>query len=142
MAVIKRVQAVTQKSSVDVIYSDFYNNFDIHPNKKDLVSSTNEDSVKNSIRNLLLTDKGEKLFNPLYGSNIRALLFENVSPQSESLLREYITNSIENYEPRAQLIEVYVSALPDENAYNATVIFSVINNSQPVVLELILDRVR
>jgi phage baseplate assembly protein W len=106
------------------------------------VTSTNEDSVKNAIRNLLLTERGEKLFNPLYGSNIRAMLFENVNPQSESLLREYITNSIQNYEPRAQLIEVYVSALPDENAYNATIIFSVINSSQPVVLELILDRVR
>jgi len=142
MAIIKRVQAVTQKSGADRIYADFYNNFIIHPNKKDLVTSANDDAVKNAIRNLLLTDKGERLFNPLYGSNIRSLLFENVSPQSESLLREYITNSIENYEPRAQLIDVYVSALPDENAYNATIIFSVINSSQPVVLELILDRVR
>lgn len=142
MAVIKRVQAVTQKSRTEVLYSDFYNNFDVHPNKKDLVTSSNEDAVKNAIRNLLLTERGEKLFNPLYGSNIRTLLFENVTPQSESLLREYITNAIQNYEPRAQLIEVYVSALPDENAYNATIVFSVINSSQPVVLELILDRVR
>lgn len=142
MAIIKRVQGITQKSGADVIYADFFNNFIVHPNKRDLVTSINEDSVKNGIRNLLLTDRGEKLFNPLYGSNIRSLLFENVSPQSESLLREYITNSIQNYEPRARIIEVYVSALPDENAYNATIVFSVINSSQPVVLELILDRVR
>jgi phage baseplate assembly protein W len=114
----------------------------VHPNKQDLVLHTNEDAVKRSIRNIILTDRGERMFNPLIGSNIRSLLFENFSPQTASLLRDFIKSAIENFEPRATVIDVYVQALPDESAYAATIVFSVINKTEPVTLELLLNRVR
>jgi phage baseplate assembly protein W len=142
MALIKKAQKITQTARTEQIYADFPSSFDIHPNKLDLVVKSNEESVKDSIRNILLTDRGEKLFNPIFGSDIRSLLFENFSPQTESSLREYIETSINNFEPRASLIDVIVSAVPEVNAYTATVVFSVINKTDPVVLELILNRTR
>lgn len=142
MALIKKAQKITQTARVEQIYSDFPSTFDIHPNKLDLVVKSNEESVKDSIRNILLTDRGEKLFNPIFGSDIRSLLFENFSPQTESSIREYVETSINNFEPRASLIDVIVSALPEINAYAVTVVFSVINKTDPVVLELILNRTR
>lgn len=142
MAIIKRSQTITQTARRENLYADFNTAFDVHPNKLDLVLSTNEDAVKRSIRNLLLTNRGEKLFNPTYGSDVRGLLFENISPQTESAMREYIELSIQNFEPRANLLEVLVSALPDENTYAVTIVFSVINRTEPITLDLLLNRIR
>ena len=142
MAIVIRKTNTTPQTSKPIIYSDFFSNFDLQTVKKDLLTYKNEDSVKRSIRNILLTDKGERFFNPTFGSNIRALLFENVSSVTESLLREYIETSISNFEPRAKLIEVIVSGMPDENAYDVSVIFSTINTTEPITLNLILNRVR
>lgn len=142
MAIIRKSQARTQSELNRSIYSDVFTNLDIHPNKQDLVLHVNEDSVKRSIKNILLTNRGEKLFNPFFGSDVRAILFENFSPQSETLLREYVTNAIQNFEPRANLLNVIISPLIDQNAYGITVIFSTINNIEPVTLEILLDRVR
>ena len=123
-------------------YSDIPTNFDVHPIKEDLVLVTNESAVKRSIRNLLLTDPYERFFNPLIGSGIRQSLFENISKDTEFFLREKITETIINYEPRADLISVGVKALPDENAYSASIIFAISNSTQPVTLDLVLRRVR
>ena len=143
MAVIRQTSNLgVRTTSVRETYSDIYTNFDIHPDKLDLIRHVNEESVKRSIKNILQTNRGERFFNPSFGSNIRALLFENVSSVTESLLREYIETAISNFEPRAKLIEVIVSGLPDENAYNVSVIFSTINTTEPITLNLILNRVR
>lgn len=142
MAVIKRSQAVTQTAYVEEIYADFPVDFKIHPNKLDLETYANEDAVKESIKSILLTDRGERLFNPILGSDIRSLLFENISPQTESTLREYIELAINNFEPRANIVDVIVSALPDVNAYSVTVVFSVINRSDPIQLDILLNRIR
>ena len=123
-------------------YSDITTNFDIHPIKEDLVLLTNEQAVKRSIRNLLLTDPGERFFKPNLGGGIRASLFENISRDTEFLLKERITETIKNYEPRASLYSVNVKALPDDNAYSAAIIFYLNNNSTPITLDLILRRVR
>lgn len=142
MAIIKKSQTKTQTILNNVVYADMFNNFDIHPNKLDLVLHSNEDAVMRSIKNILLTNRSEKFFNPTFGSDIKSILFENFSPQAETMLREYVKIAIQNFEPRANLIDVIVSALIDQNAYVVTVIFSVINRSEPIKLELLLDRVR
>ena len=142
MAIVRKSQTRTQTSLNSVVYADLFNDFDIHPNKLDLVLHNNEDAVMRSIKNILLTNRGEKFFNPLFGSDIKSILFENFSPQTETMLREYVKIAIQNFEPRANLIDVIVSALIDQNAYAVTVIFSVINRSEPIKLEFLLDRVR
>jgi len=143
MAVIRQTGNLgVRTTGVRETYSDIYTNFDKHPDKLDLIRHVNEESVKRSIKNILQTNRGERFFNPSFGSNIRSLLFENVSSVTESLLREYIETAISNFEPRAKLIEVIVSGMPDENAYNVSVIFSTINTTEPITLNLILNRVR
>lgn len=142
MAAIKRVQTITQTRKIETVYSDFNTEFTFDTNTRDLNLILNEESIKSSIRNILLTNRGERFFNPIFGSDVRSLLFENITPQTESSLREYIEVAINNFEPRANLIDVIVSAIPEMNAYSATIVFSVINRSEPITLDIILNRVR
>jgi phage baseplate assembly protein W len=128
--------------ATNIIYSDIATNLDVHPIKEDLVLLYNENAVKRAIRNLLLTDPYERFFNPGIGAGIRQSLFENISQDTEFILKERIRETIINYEPRANLYSVTVKALPDENSYSATIVFSVVNNTTPVTLDLVLRRVR
>ena len=130
---------VTKKED---LYSDFKANFDPHPIKGDLVRLTNEDAVIRSIRNILLTDQYERFGNPDFGAGLRHYLFEPVSKLTESQIRDAIISAIKNYEQRAELIEVYVFASPDDNASSATILFNVINRIEPVSMTVVLERIR
>lgn len=123
-------------------YKDFYNTFDVHPVRGDLYALQDEESVKNSIKNLIFTNRGERFFQPLIGSDIRRTLFENISPETTFLIQTYIETTIQNYEPRAKLISAYVTPSIDENAYNVTITFSLINNPNPITFNVLLTRVR
>lgn len=142
MAIVQRKDAFTSLSIQQEYYSDFFDNFDIHPVKKDLVRHTNEDAVKTSIRNLLMTNRGDKIYNGNIGSDIRGLLFENASLANQSVLVDIIKNTISNYEPRAKVIDVFVDSSIDEHSLTATIVFSIINKEEPITLELIINRIR
>lgn len=142
MAVIRRSQLITPAGIKVKAYSDIDSAFNIHPNTRDVSLLINEDAVKTSIRNILLTRKGERVFNTLYGSDLQSILFENITPQTELTLKKYIETSITNFEPRAKLIEVIATGMPDENGYVVTIIFGVINKTEPIKLELLLNRIR
>lgn len=123
-------------------YSDFLTSFDIDSVRQDLIRNVNEEAVKNSIRNLLLTNRGDRLFNNTFGSDIRAILFESHTPATEQILSDLIQNTIKNYEPRARVLEVRVQSDDEAHLVVATIVFSVINKEEPIVLELILNRIR
>jgi phage baseplate assembly protein W len=142
MAIVVRKTKTTPQTAKPLVYSDFYSNFDLEVVKKDLLSYKNEDSVKRSIRNILLTDRGERFFNPTFGSDIRKMLFENFSPSTEQVVADLIKTAIGNHEPRANVIDVNVSGNPDQNSMYINIVFSVINKAEPVTLELILNRIR
>ena len=142
MALVIKKAKSTPQTARPVTYSDFYSNFDLELVKKDLLSYKNEDSVKRSIRNILLTDNGERFFNPTFGSDIRKMLFENFSPSTEQVVADLIKTAIGNHEPRANVIDVNVSGDPDQNSMYINIVFSVINKAEPVTLELILNRIR
>lgn len=142
MAAIRRSQSYSPKITQNILFSDVSSSFQAHPNIGDISVIQNEDAVKNSIRNILLTRRGERFFNPLLGSDIYSILFENISPATESDLREFVSNAIKNYEPRANLLNVKTRAYPDENGYVITIIFSVINKTEPVQMNILLDRIR
>lgn len=133
-----QTSTVTKKA---INYSDFRSDL-LHPSYGDLVAITNEDSIIRSIKNILLTDYYERPFRPRFGANLKAQLFENISQVTELEIKNAITNAIQNHEPRAFLEQVYVSAAPDSNAYNVTIVFSVINKIDPIVFTVILNRVR
>lgn len=142
MALVQRRLAITSTSIQPEYFSDFMSNFEVGDVKKDLVRVTNEEAVKRSIRNLLLTNRGDRLFNPSLGSDIRSLMFENASPAHEQLISEYITKTIENYEPRASILNVVVNTEIDDHLVYVTISFRIINKQEPVVFDVILNRIR
>lgn len=124
------------------LFSDLYTDFTVHPDLHDLTIKKNEEAVKTAIRNLILTNRYERPFNPTYGGNIRKYLFEPITPATQDAIRSEIVTAIENYEPRARIISVIVTPYVDQNAYAVTITFYVINTSTQVTLNTILYRVR
>jgi phage baseplate assembly protein W len=139
---IERVDKNTSANRSKEIYSDFLTNFNAHPNTGALLKRSDEESVKRAIRNLLLTDAGERMFQPNLGSNVRRYLFENASEVTKNNLKESILNTIKNYEPRANVIDVVVTLSNDEHTYMVDIYFNIINNPTVVVFNVQLDRVR
>jgi phage baseplate assembly protein W len=123
-------------------HSDFLNDLTPHPVVKDVVRYVNEAAINRSIRNLLLTDRGERLYQPNIGSNINKLLFEPMEASTAQLLSKYIEDTIRDYEPRAKVLKVDVTAYDDQNAYAATITYLIINKQDPVNLTITLNRVR
>ena len=135
---------ITPATNTEEIYSDFQTNFTIHPIKKDLTRFINEDSVKRSIKNILLTNYYERPFRPRFGANLRKYLFENITPITLQTIKNDIVTAINNYEPRANIIDIIVSSGFDNNQVDVSITFTTINNLQPVLLNasIALDRVR
>ena len=126
----------------NIVYSDLRFDLAVNPATDDLLLATNEVAIEQSIKNLLNTNRYERVFRPDVGSSIRSLLFENSGPQTAYNLRELIYETIINYEPRCNLMDVIVEDDSDRNQYNVYITFSAINAEEPVVLDLILSRVR
>jgi phage baseplate assembly protein W len=129
-------------ATLQKIYSDIDLTFAKHPGKGDIVLSYDDQAVIRSVRGLLLTNFYERPFQPDVGSNLTGLLFENASTATANALEEEIKNVIANYEPRALVESVYVSASPDQNTYNVTLTFFIGNNTQPTNVTLLLTRNR
>tara|TARA_B110000503_G_scaffold30015_1_gene48450 strand:- start:660 stop:1079 length:420 start_codon:yes stop_codon:yes gene_type:complete len=125
-----------------IVYSDFYTDLNKHPLRNTLLRKTNVDAVKQSIRNLLLTNKGERLFQPNLGGNINAMLFENITPQTFITMQDHIKDILAAHEPRAEVIEVYIAETSDEHEVQVTIVFGIVNVQEPITLEVILERVR
>ena len=124
------------------VYSDIDHAFLSHPVSGKLTRKINREAVKQSVKSLILTDFYERPFQPDIGCGIRALLFENWHPAVEELMRDSITEVINNYEPRAELIDILIDGRPDSNSVAITIVFSILNDTEPVTLDLSLERVR
>jgi len=124
------------------LYSDFLVNINAHPDNGQIVTYKNEEAVISSIKNLLFTNKYERLFQPEIGSNIQRLLFEPISPQTEVDIVNEIKETIENYEPRANLLDVIASGDPDNNSYLITISFYITSAENVTTINIPLYRVR
>ena len=124
------------------IYKDLNLDFQINTATKDIQKITDVESVKRAVRNLVNLNHYEKPFHPEIGSNLRAMLFENMTPQMNVLISRQIEELIQNYEPRARLIQVKTLPLFDRNAYAVSINFQVVNQPEPVVVETLLERLR
>jgi phage baseplate assembly protein W len=89
-----------------------------------------------------LTRHYEKPFNPDFGSNLDAILFENFSSLTSSMLENEIRNVVANYEPRASINDVQVSPGPDMNTYSVYLSFYIENATLPTTITLLLERNR
>ena len=124
------------------IYSDFRTDFDLHPVTGDLARLTDEEAVKRSLKNILYTDVYERPWKPTMGSGLKKLLFEPITMVTQTLIKKAIEETIQNYEPRIRTYEVYVTALPDQNAFSVTSIFMIINSQEPAKFSLLLNRIK
>lgn len=142
MAQVSRAQKYTETDKQQEAFSDFLVDFDPHPNTQDLVRNTNEMAVKRSIKNLIFTNKFERLMQPNRGSNIINLLFEPISSITSGILRNTITEVIEQNEPRVKLISVEVEPIEQNQSYRVYISFFIINRTEPSSLVVNLYRIR
>jgi phage baseplate assembly protein W len=124
------------------IYSDLSTNFSLNAMTGDVVRLTEMDAVKRAIKNIVMTNKYERLLNPKFGAGINDLLFEPMTPMATMNLRETISNSIRTYEPRA-VIET-LDVVPDEysQTYYVDLVFSLRNTNQTGTVQFFIDRIR
>jgi phage baseplate assembly protein W len=135
------LQKSTLISSRAVDYLDIDLTFAKRP-AGDIYKKRDAAAVKQSIKNLLLTDYFEKPFQPFYGANLRALLFELADDDIEDEVEENIRNAIIKYEPRAEILNISVIALPDQHDISVTVQFKVISTQETVTFTTNLSRLR
>jgi phage baseplate assembly protein W len=124
------------------IFTDLDLNFLAHPVTKDVTVKTDEQAVKASIRNLILTSNYEKPFHPEIGSPIKSLLFEPATPLLPIILKKAISQTITNFEPRVNLTNVTVNLSADNNDVYVTIEFTIVNTSTILSVDLILTRTR
>jgi len=137
------VQKVTRKFD----YSDLDLDFIAHPTTKDVVKKRGFDAIKRSIRNLVLTNFYDKPFRSYIGSNVQKILFDNINPFTAIFLRDAIEEVITNFEPRVKLREdvsngIVVNVSSDNNGYDVTISFTILNTGAPVTFSLFLERLR
>lgn len=111
-----------------VIYSDIRKNMLEDPLTGDLSMAVNDQAIKDSVMNLVMTNKGERLYQPEIGGNVSGLLFELMSDETTYMLKRAIQEVITNWEPRAVLQSVDVIPDYDNNRYAITIRFYTIYN--------------
>jgi phage baseplate assembly protein W len=136
------VQLITPVLKRQSLFSDFHKNLTQNPISEDLAVKRDEEAVKESIKNLILTDRGERLMQPLLGSSVRAMLFENNTPSTIKIIQEMIKDTITSYEPRASLLDVVVQSSLDDNVVQVAIYFYINNVEQPITLNVFLERTR
>jgi len=130
--------------TTDVVrdFKDLDLNFNIHPIRKDISKSIGPMAVVNSIKNLILTNHYERPFQPDIGSNVRRLLFENLDNITASTIKDEIERTIVNYEPRATVKTINVTADYDNNGFKVYLEFFIVNQTAPIVINFLLERIR
>lgn len=123
-------------------YTDLDLNFIAHPVTKDINIRYDDQAIKASVRNLILTSYYERPFHPEIGSPIRGLMFELNTPLLPAVATKAIIQTIENFEPRVRLVNVDVKLSPDDVSLYVTIEFMIINTSTVQSVSVILNRTR
>ena len=132
----------TVKIESDRIFRDLDLNFTIHPVKLDVNTHKDEFAIINSVKNLILTNYYERLFQPQIGSGLRGLLFEPIDSLVAASIEREIVEAINNFEPRARVSSIAAVPSPDENRYSIRLEFFIINDPNPITINFFLERIR
>lgn len=121
-------------SDIDCVFSatglgDIYKKKDAH-------------AVRQSVKNLLMTNSGEIPFNPYYGGNLNNLLFSLSSDMDEKDISDNVNRVISTYEPRASLVKIGVDIMEEQNSVNIYVEFKILNYPQPISISVNIARTR
>lgn len=124
-------------------FKDLSITFKPHPVTGDLIVKKDDAAVKQAVINLLLTNKGERPFQPDLGSDLRNLLFEPVDAASAGQIARNISDTLNRYEPRIKILDLDVSSNYEDNGFDVFMNFEIIGREDfPVVIEFFLERTR
>ena len=112
-------------------FKDLSASFQTNPLSNDLIALKNESAIARSVRNLVLTGQGERPFQPVLGTGVSRLLFENMDKLTASAIRSELRTTIENYEPRVETNEIIVEADFERNAFDVTLQYFIIGMDVP-----------
>ena len=112
-------------------FKDLSASFQTNPLSNDLIALKNESAIARSVRNLVLTIQGERPFQPVLGTGVSRLLFENMDKLTASAIRSELRTTIENYEPRVEINEIIVEPNPEGNAMDVTLQYFIIGMDVP-----------
>ena len=112
-------------------FKDLSASFQTNPLSNDLIALKNESAIARSVRNLVLTGQGERPFQPVLGTGVSRLLFENMDKLTASAIRSEIRTTIENYEPRVEINEILVEPDFEGNAFHVTLQYFIIGIDVP-----------
>lgn len=124
-------------------FKDISMTFQVNPLSNDLIALKNENSIARSVRNIIFTVPGEKIFNPDFGTDINASLFELLDETSAVVIKDQIEYSLETYEPRIRLLDVIVVPDFEGNGYDVEISYSIIGvDIDPQQISFILQATR
>ena len=112
-------------------FKDISMTFQANPLNDDLIAIKNENAIARSVRNIVFTLPGEKFFNPNFGSKISKVLFENIDDITASVIVDEIKESIRNYEPRVELLDVEAFPNFDNNQFDVNITYEIIGSDIP-----------
>ena len=124
------------------IYKDLDLDFGRNPVTNDVNKLTDVEAVKRSVRNLINTNHYERPFHPEIGSDVRAMLFEPMTPLTALNLQRKVAEVLNNFEPRIDLQQVLANPNIDNNSYELKIMFYVVGSNSPVEVETFLERLR
>ena len=120
-------------------FKDISLSFKRHPVTNDVLALTNEDAIKRSVRNLVQTINEERFFNSLIGSHVKESLFKVADNSLRATLKTQIRTTIENFEPRVNLLDVSVNPNEEDNEMNVVIQYEVTGiDVPPQQLEFVL----
>ena len=124
-------------------FKDLSSSFKVNPLNEDLIAIKNETAIARSIRNLIMTVPGERFFNPILGSEVTGLLFENMDNLTASEIGDQIRLTVENFEPRVILTDVEVTPDYDKGEFNVELNYDIVGiDVLPQQLEFALQPTR
>ena len=124
------------------IYKDLDLDFGRNTVTNDVNKLTDVEAVKRSVRNLINTNHFERPFHPEIGGNVRALIFENMTPLTALNLQRKVEEVLNNFEPRAKITQILADPDIDRNGYRLEIKFYVIGIQNPITVETFLERLR
>lgn len=123
-------------------YSDIDLNFSRNPVTNDVSIIQDKDAIKAAVKNIILTDFGERPFNPNFGSSVRGLLFEPATPITAGAIETRIKTALQNFEPRIEILRLDVLGNPDENSFDVTLGFRMPGDTRTTLVPITLQRLR
>lgn len=133
----------TLVSSTNKTYSDIDLSLELNQTTGDIFKKKDMSSVQQAIKNLILTNRFEKPFQPDFGGNLQGLLFDlSKGSETEYEIKNQIKNTIERYEPRCNVEEIEIFALPETHSLNVKLKYSIVGTNKLVTLSTNVSRLR